>query len=106
MIQDKELTSTQIKGFWERLKYIGQLESIQPVYGQEEGKLVYVSPPIDLNNLFKCAKVVVQEKLGYKEFYKLLLRWCVDIADGKDPTLSLYWLFWEVIKEATDETVS
>ena len=95
-----ELAGTRIKEFWERCGYTGKLESIQPVDGQKEGKLVYVSPPLDLNNLFEHAKDVVQEKLGYKEFHKLLLRWCADVADGKDPALSLYWLFWEVVKEA------
>ncbi len=50
-----------IKELWELCGYTGKLESIQPVEGQKEGKLVYVSPEFTLDNLFKNAVL----KLGW-----------------------------------------
>ena len=44
-----------IRELWELCGYAGQLESIQPVEGQKEGKLVYVSLELTLDNLFKYA---------------------------------------------------
>jgi len=45
--------------------------------------------PITLDNLFKYATVMVKEKIGEKEYFKLLVRWCVKVALGEDPAPAL-----------------
>jgi len=54
-------------------------------------------PPIDLNNLFKYATDKVREKIGEKEYFKLLVRWCQKLAMGEDPVDSLFDLLFAQI---------
>ncbi|MCK5019570.1 MAG: hypothetical protein KAS32_21105 [Candidatus Peribacteraceae bacterium] len=51
-------------------------------------------PPIDLNSLFKYAVPLLEKKLGYKEAYKLLIRWTTEIMEGKDPADSLFEILY------------
>ncbi len=92
-----EPAQEQIKEFWERYEYTGKLAGIEPVAGEEEGKLVYVSPPIDLNNLFKYAVPIAVAKCGLVEFRTSLLGSIYKaIYDNEDPALALFWALWQV----------
>lgn len=91
------ITDEQKREFWEKCGFVFNSHRLSgEYYNSPLGEFMRL-PPIDLNNLFLYAKNRVQEKLGYREFYKLLIRWCADIADGKDPTNSLLGLFYPVI---------
>jgi len=107
-----EPTQEQIKEFWERYGYTGKLAGIEDI-GEREGKLVYVYPPIDLNNLFKYAvpKLEAQKfrmmitynniKRPNKE-YMYRVSFCKfktnswGKAYDKDPALALFWALKEI----------
>ena len=54
------------------------------------------APPIDLNNLFKYAVPKAHTILGDKEFFKLLVRWCMEVITEGDDALALFWALWQV----------
>ena len=80
--------------FWERLGFkqtilcSGNLGwSYPPEYSLERGFLPDIN---SLDALFKHATPVVKERLGSKEYYKLLLRWVREIPYGdEDPAQAL-----------------
>ena len=43
-----------------------------------------------LGFLFKYAVPLLEGKLGYKEAYKLLIKWITEVIEGKDPAGSLF----------------
>ena len=104
----KEPTEAQIKEFWE---WCGQLTDCYWCKGT--GEMFYTTmpektypcpscnskghhyPSVDLNNLFKYATDRVKEKIGEKEYFKLLVRWCMKVAMGEDPALALFWAIKE-----------
>ena len=58
-----------------------------------------INYPESLDSLFKYAVPKLQDALGYKEYYKLLLRWVnVFTENNSNPALALFWAIWEVIK--------
>jgi len=100
----KEPTESEIKevwewcGFYEEIKVESEHSWKRWVY--PDGQTSTSLPSIDLNNLFKDATDRVRDKIGEKEYYKLLLRWInIFTENNSDPALALFWAIQELIKE-------
>jgi len=78
-------TKAQIKEFW---KWCGAKETIWHKIGATPLR------SIDLNNLFEYATDRVKGKIGEKEYFKLLVRWCEKVAQGESPTDTLFALLY------------
>ncbi len=89
-----EPTKEQIKWLWEQCGFSRDgAWWISP-----NNKRTDVFPPrLDLNNLFRYAVPLLEGKLGYKEAYKLLIRWITEVIEGKDPAESLFWAVFKAL---------
>ena len=86
-------TEAQWKELLEWCGFKGKLDYIKDA-GEREGRLVYVSPPLDLNNLFKHA--VPKLKAEYRNWKSVLHDWVDELTgDCEKDALSLFWLLRE-----------
>ena len=110
----EEPTKEQQRWLWEQCGYVGKLESIQPVEGQREGRFVYVSPPVNLNNLLKFAVPKLQPEViklvpvndgvtSYADKWGCILipkGWgnhISVISDSPDPAVALWWALFKAL---------
>ena len=96
-------TKARVKKFWEKCGVKGKLGYIEDI-GEKEGKLVYVSPPIDLNNLFKYAWDLAIDTLmntqGLRRTQakqRLFDIWQHCIEEGNSSEDALFWAIYEAM---------
>ena len=89
-------TQEQIEEFWKRCGIREEVSLGYHTFYTKEGDFIssnYMgNTPLepDLNNLFKYATDRVKEKIGEKEYFKLLVSWCGKVAMGEDPADTLF----------------
>lgn len=102
---DKQPTKEQIKKLWE---WCGIYEDLDGWWIYPDGIKRRHKPPLDLNNLFKCA-VPMTQKMGlelrlyggeegenFHAMFRALFSCLVGCTQSKDPALALLWAIWKV----------
>lgn len=92
------LSLLELQVFWEwcGIRYEPDQDSFKVIFPDgewynfgENWKMDRIEPPLDLNNLFKYAVPQLEDEIGYKETYKLLIRWVAGVLEDRYEELAL-----------------
>ena len=91
-------TEAQVRELWE---WCGQKNIIFVdglcMHDNSKGQRTWLN--LDLNNLFQYATDRVKDKIGEKEYFKLLVGWCQKVARGEDHLAkALFWAIYPILK--------